>query len=444
MSDTSSPFTSGLNAAGGFAEGEFAKLAEMIGVVAAVVQAIKEAGAIEAQGVINLIRAAFPDVPIPPADLADMVERNIITESEGAAEAAMSGVNSDRFARLVLDTGEPPGIMEMLSLYRRGALDEATLVEMIAYSRIRTKWTPQVLELRYSTMSAADAINAVVKGVISKDEGRTFFEHAGGMVDQYDALLEASGDAIGVQQVLSLWLHGLATEEDVKQVILHSRINPQFEPLAAKLYHHWLGAFEIERLLKAGACTSEQAMTWITQLGYPPDQAAAFVHAGTGAVVAKSKDITEAQIVDLYEAKFIDQAEAETLLGHLGYPSIAVSYILEVNDAKKALSQLNKAMGAVQKAYVAGRTDQATALADLARLDVPIAAAKQYVADWDIERSLEFKTLTMAQVGAIYKKGGLTEAEALARWAAMGYDQTDAALLLFDYGGPNPTTAAKG
>lgn len=444
MSRRSNPL---LSEAGSFLVSELVQFAETAGIVFAAMDIVKQAGTVDSMGIINELWSKNPGMPLTPAALADMVERNIISEGEGAAEAALTGTNADRFHLLVQDTGEPPGIMEMLALYRRGELDEGTLREMIAYSRIRTKWTDEVLKLRFQTMSGADAIEAVVKGVMSQGEGADLWGKAGGMADQYQTLLNAAGDAIGVEQVLMLWKHGHASLGDVEAVIRHSRVNPEFEPLAAELWHHYLGAYEIEKAVKAGSATPGQASTWLDELGYPADQTAAFIGMAQAPAVAKAKELTEAQILTLYEAKFITSAEATKELEALKYPADQIPFILEITDARRALSQLTKAITATQHGYVLGRVSEANATADLSSLGVPPAAQREYLKDWDIERSLEFKTLTMAQVGILYKKGGLSGDQAKARWQAMGYDPEDQALLLFDYGGPPPTgspAAAKG
>ena len=51
---------------------------------------------------------------------------------------------------------------------------------------------------------------------------------------------------------------------------------------------------------------------------------------------------------------------------------------------------------------------------------------------------MELKSLTAAQIGAIYKKGGLGYGQAITRLVAMGYDQLDAELFMVDHGGNPP------
>ena len=53
-------------------------------------------------------------VPISPADAADMVVREVLTEAEGACQAAMSGVSGDNFTNLVAITDLESMVTEFL------------------------------------------------------------------------------------------------------------------------------------------------------------------------------------------------------------------------------------------------------------------------------------------------------------------------------------------
>jgi len=407
---------------------------------------ITSAAMIEAQSELNTIAANFKHVPLGPATLAEMVIRKIIPEDWAAGEAAKSSIPQDDFEKMVLVTGEPPGLMQMLNLWRRGLLDKHELERMVAYSRVRTEWTKYIELLAHDTMSQAEALEAAVKGVIPPAEAKDLFIKAGGLAEQFQPLLDTSGNAIGVQQVEMLWLHGLATSEDVRKVIVHSRINPMFEPLAAKLYHHYLSAFQVKLIVGSGGATPEQGTKWLTEQGYPPDQAAALTGAAHHGAAAKVHDITEAQTLELFEAKFITEAEAKTILTHLGYPVQVQHYLLEIIDARRALSAITQAVGYTRKAYLAGRIDDNQAQTELGELQVPVPAVHAYLAAWRVERKSQFRTLTEAQVGAAVKKNYITHDDALSRWAAMGYDPVDSAIFLAEHGGPPPpgSPAAQG
>lgn len=414
------------------------RLVSPISALMGILDLVREEGRIEAQRFLNQAHKDYQDVPLDPATLADMVERQIVEMADAIPEAAMSSINKERFELMVKLTGEPPGLMQMVDLWRRGLLPTEILDRMIAYSRVRTEWTPYIKLLAHETMSQADALTAAVKGVVDPAEAEALFVKAGGLAEQFKTLLDTTGDAIGVQQVEHLWLHHMATADDVKRVILHSRINPAFEPLAAQLYHRYLTGFQIKLIVAAGGATPAQATKWLMEEGYPADQAAAFTKAVGHGGAQKVHDISEAQTLELYQSHFIGVEDAKVILTHLGYPAEVQTYLLEITDARRALAAINQAVTYVRKAYLASRINDDEARTELGALEVPDRAMTEYLAAWKIERLTEFKTFTPTQIGAAVKKGFITHADALARWKAQGFDDADAAIWLAEHGGPPP------
>ncbi|MGH7745736.1 MAG: hypothetical protein ACREQ5_13245, partial [Candidatus Dormibacteria bacterium] len=362
----------------------------------------------------------------------------IMPMSTATEMAAESGVNSVNFGFMVEDTGEPYGIEQALSLLRRGLISEGDFTRVLYYSRVRNEFLGQVLQLAHDTMSPGDAIEGALKGVLDAATARDLFEKGGGLGEQFDTLLNITGNPIGVQEANTLFNHGLITDAELTQVILHSRVNPIFEPMAKLLRHRFLAPFQVSQALKAGAATSAEATSWLLADGYPADQVAAVVAEGFGVKVAKHKDLTEAQITQLYDSGLWTHDTATQHLAALGYDPGETDFILAVYDQRRELTMAQAAINQVRKVFLAKRIDASAASAMLGSLGVDATAQADYLAIWTVEQESELRELSMAQVGGILKKGGIDDAGAVARWVAMGYSPEDAALLLFDYGGPPP------
>jgi hypothetical protein len=423
----------------------------ILGVIALIWQLVSRVVNVLIQPLINELNLKDPQVPISPADAADMVERAIISRDDGRTTAAKSGIDNAAFDLLVLDTGEPPGLEQMLSLWNRGLLPEDKLDTMIAYSRVRLEWGEYVKLLAHQTMSSADAIEAVLKGVLPEAEGRTLYGRAGGLDDQWDTLLATAGNPIGVEQALNLWNHHLISEAEVQKVILHSRINPQFEGIAELMHFRYIPAFQIARMVSTGAITAAQATDWLLAQGYPADQVAGFVTAETSTKVAKTKTLTEAQITEAYDAGILSAADADAELQGIGYEATETAFILALYDYKRKLSMAQSAIGQVRKIFLAGRITKEQASVDLDGLQVDPTARDYYLQIWEVEATVELKSLTAGEIGNSYKAGGYSDAQALAAVEALGYTATDANLFLVYYGmapptgyGPPPAPAAAG
>jgi len=390
-------------------------------------------GSIEWRSVQNWFESFNTTTALAPPDLADMVERNVLSFDEAAKEATLSGIGPERFTNLVLNTGEPPGVVEMLSLLRRGLIDEDEFGQAVAYSRIRTQYLPQLLQLAYSSMSPADAVEAYVKGIIPEPEAETLYEHGGGLKSQWDILKEAAGDAIGVERACALEAHGDISADELKKVILRSRINPMFEPIASLGNNKWLSAYQIGTMLSTGAATPQQATLWLTQDGYPSDQVAALVAAKSGQGIHKTKQEALSTILTGYEAGWLTPGQATEGIEGLGYPAEAVPALLALHDNRRIVATMDAAVTRVRAAVLARKIDWTKARAELASIGISAGVINHYVQLWQIEMDTEVRTLTSAQIGSLARKGHITEDVAKQKWVAMGYSQDDAGLLWMEY-----------
>lgn len=410
----------------------------LIFLIAAVWAIVQDMVRVFVQPIVNTLNSLDPNIPMTPADAADGVVRTRWDYAEGYAMASSSGISDTVFTNMVALVGEPPPLNEMLALYERGVIDEATLQEMYQYSRARNEWYAAWKASYHSTMSTADALEARLKGVVSDEQAQQWFNEAGGLPDQYATLLETTGNPIGVVAAGNLYNHKLISHEALQQVILHSRVNPQFEPMAELQRFHWLAPFQIMQVIKAGAAPIATVTEWLTELGYPADQIAGIVKEGSTTKTAVHKSLAESQVVTLYESGVIGEAEATTDLENLGYDPGESAFILAIYDQKKRLTFIEAVVTQTRKGYLSYRIakDQATQI--MTALGINPSTITNYLAIWDVEAAAEVRSLTMAQIGAMYKKGLFDDTEAVQRWEMMGYSEADAALLLADYGGPPP------
>jgi hypothetical protein len=419
-------------------EHQYGVLADIGALISAILTAVFKIGQPPLQAYMNGLWASFPDMPMSPADAADGVMRNILDEATGVQYASWSGVNKTVFDYLVRLTGEPPGPIDMLSLWRRGLMEEDFLDYTIRYSRIRDEFLPYVKLLAHSWMSPTDAVELAIKQIVSNDEAKQYFVTAGGLEDQWDILYQAAGNSVGAQQAMQLWNHQLIDEAQVDEVLGRTRINPMFYDIAKLLRHKWFGPIQIGAAIKSGVITPDEGAQWLVADGYEPAQAQAFAAGEAAAKTTKAKVDTEAMVVSQYIDHLFTATEAIAALAQLGYSAEEADLIVSNADAKRALSQTTTAVTAIRHAFMTGRVDALAASGDLDKLEIPAMARDEWLKAWTIEKSVATRELTTAQVGDMLKKSILTEGEAEGRWKAMGWDAADAKLLGYYYTGTTP------
>lgn len=423
-------------------EHQWAMVLQVMALASAIGGAFISLGSIELQALKNTLWSSLPEMPMSPADVATADVRNQWTNGDPETEAANSGLNSWRYQTLRAIVGEPPGPVDMLSLWRRGLIpttsggDGVSLEQAVRESRLYDKYQEVIQLLAFSYMSPTDVVNLAIKGIVDPTTAQEMFGVAGGLTEQFEMLYQGAGDSIGIQQALNIMNHGIAFAGGVTidEILGRSRINPIFYGVAQQTHMKWFSVIQIELMLKAGTVSQTDAVQWLLQDGYQPDQVAAFVAGASGGAHAKAKTETEAMIVEQYTAMLVSHDGAVVQLDALGYSDDQANAILAVADAKRAHAQLGAAISATRSAFVAGHITDTAARADLAQLDVPPDAVTAWLADWAVEKSTKAKTLTEAQVGGLMKKGVLSPTDAMSRWLAMGYSVTDCQLLAQDYG----------
>ena len=417
------------------------------------------------QSTINTANAKYQGVPLSPATLATAIVRNVLPDSTGAAgvppsgypeplyagvsgntptqEAELSGVNGNRFAAMVGATGESYGVVDALRMLNRnvnlwslnqqntasalplyeGGTDLGTqygitsdeFAEVVAHSDIRPEYIPDLLKLARNTISAADSVEMAVKQVIGLTTGQNLYAAAGGIPEQYQALVDAAGDSMGPEKITDLLAHDLITYPEAELALGMSRVNPRFYyayldsstngpgPVHAK----WLGPYEIGEAITAGNATVAQGTAWLLDQGYPADQVAAFTSTKSTTAVAKVKEDTASQVLKLYAAQIYTEAETTAALTSLGYTSEAITVLELQAQAAQQISAHNSAVSRVRAAYLVGEISATQVQADLGELGVPGAAVSAFLTDWNVEIATPKSHLSAAQVGKLLEQGNI-------------------------------------
>lgn len=368
--------------------------------------------------------------PIAPADGALMVLRGIISEEEGRAIGHAAGLLSGDFDKLVLATGEPPGLMQLLEAFRRGFIDDARLQRGIKQSRVRNEWIDVVERLRFEPASTSDALRGVVQGHLSDSEGKQIAEWNGLRSEDWDWLVQTEGNPPGLMEVASLWNRGVLGEAEFDQAARESHLKNKYIPAMRELRHKLPAERLVVTLVQHGAMDAPTALGFLEKEGYQPEVAKAIVEGGINQQAAHDKQLARADVLELYHDHAITLEKARELLGHLGYHTANADLILSLVDLKREHGLQKAAADSVHTAYTARHIEENEASAALDKIGIPPAQRDYMLALWAIERSAHHRTLSEAQVIKANTLGLIGDTDAEARLIALGYHLDDARILL--------------
>lgn len=373
---------------------------------------------------------SLQDQVLSPPDIALAALRGDITEDEAKAMAIQVGVNESLLGLLMGNTGEPPGAMQMLEMYRRGFIDETRLERGIKQSRMRDEWIPYFRKLRYEPMSVADAVDAAVQNHLTQDEAKQIAELDGLDPQYFHTLYETAGEPISRVEALELMHRGLMTQAEVEQAIRESHIKDKYIPYILELGRKLIPYRTINTIVNHGVRPVEWGVQYLVSLGYTHDDATALMGTSTSTKVAQTKHLTETMALDLYEAKAITEQEAIGLLGNIGYNTQEATYLLHVQDAQATLKEQNTAISRIRTAYVDGKITLTDASNDLDNVGVLATHRDKLLKEWQVEKRTAVRVLTPAQVADAVKYQLWTFDEAHSKLVDMGYSKDDATIFL--------------
>jgi hypothetical protein len=370
------------------------------------------------------------DLPLSPADVALAVLRGNMTIADGAAIAAQSGVSAADFNTLITNTGEPPGSEQLDEALRRGFIDQPTYEKGIRESRIRDEWIPTMLALISEPMSVSDAVNAAVQNQLDDATAQSIAVQNGLEADHFPILLNTAGEPLSRGEMLELYNRGEVSQDQVLQAMRESRLKNKYNDLAFALHARLPEPRMLSEAVQFGAISEADAIKYAMDYGYSADVAKVIVGEGNNRRLQTYIDRVASSVETMYENNIINEATAEGFLGELNYSADQSKFILEAVVFRQQEKIVAQGVAAIRSRYIAHHIDQGTASGYLDSLGIPSGQRDQLLQVWGIEESANVRTLTEAQVVKAFDDNVIAQDDAMSRLEAMGYNATDAAILL--------------
>ncbi len=352
-------------------------------------------------------------------------------------ELKASGLDRDQLHVLTQLSGNPPGPMELLDMWNRHIIDEASVDAGIREGRTKTKWIPALKELRHHILSPADAAGLRLRGWITAERSYEIGALSGASKETMDALFLNRGRPATPRQIRIGYARGAKIEGfkgDVNAAIARataqSDIRPEYTEIEQEASWSYPSPFVIRGIAAGGGFTHSDVLQILLESGWKPvfaEKAAAFF---TSSVAAAGKALTKAELDDEFQGGYISEAQFRDALVKLGYSGPALELEFHLADARRIKRWREKVVDAIGKAFVGHEIDAATATGDLAALGITGDAASRLVLLWTLEQRVAVKQLTEAQILSRFRRAIFTHDQALQRLEDLGLSVADAEALL--------------
>ena len=378
--------------------------------------------------------------PLSPADAASAVVRNFLDLAAGEAAAQESGVDPAVFRTMIELSGDAPAPGQLAEALRRGLVSESgtgaastSFQQGIAEGRLADKWAPVIKGLAQLWPTPTLALNALLKGQLSEQEATALYVKLGGDPQYFRTEYNVQGNAPTPVEALQLAKRGIIpwTGTGVNAVSYEQAF------LEGPWRNKWLKSFEalaeyipppetVRTLLEQGAIDNAQASQWWAWNGLSDTTITAYLAAANFNNTAATRGLTESSVLDMYYAQLISEADAKKLLDLFGTPASNQDLMLAYVDMRRSIAAVNSAVSRIQAHYVARKIGEQTARDALNRLSIPAATIDSVIQTWNLEASVNVKTLTPAEIADAVKETIIEPPEGLAELEALGYTPYDA------------------
>ena len=406
------------------------------------------------QDITEKVNNSNPVFPLSPADAAEAWVRNFLTPDQATAEARLSGIDAARFRTMKELAGDAPGPEQLAEMLRRKLItadgkgpDSTSFEQGIAEGRLADKWSEPFKGLAQIWPTPNDALDALLEGQVDEPTAKDLYVKLGGDLEFFDWLFNTRGNAPTPMEALEMVNRGIIPETGTgpdsvsyEQAFLEGPWRNKWLAPFRALGHYVPPPRTVTALLRTGSLTDAQAQRFFQDTGMSAELAAAYVHNAKGEKLAGSKQLAEGNVATLYESHAIDAAKATTMLEALGYGPDEAAFILELSDLSRELRVVNSGVTRTGTLYVNHKITRQGALAALETLDIRAGQAQLLLSDWDVQRAVNVRQLTPAQILKAVKLGNLTDDEGRAELQAIGYTARDAQLLIWNEEGTTGQT----
>lgn len=429
-----------------------------------------------------------------PATVLKLYTAGEVDHASAVAELRTHGFSEERVIALLNSTRELFTTGQVVDLYRRRYIDNVTAEAMLATQGWIAEDIRTLLDSSPSEMSESMLIELTRRKLLSPQEAQVSLERQGYRQLDAQLMVSTAFHLLGAQDIIALhdrasiesrgagfaalssappqsfseyaselgindeaaqvlwsnhwqllspalacqaYFRGYINRTQLDQCLAAASIPPELHNNYVDLQRPQLPARMIVSMMGKGALSELDAMTALERLGYDQVSANTIVSANRAAtkpthaaVSAHLHGLTQATVLQLYDAGTIDKGHAGAMLAGLGWDGAAVDATLQLHDVRAAHTERMAEVEVILANVRAGVLDTETAMGELGKLNLTNAELEKALAKLTTARTLQAKLPTEAQLLAMHKAGIVDDVETTATLKAMGYSDTWSARLI--------------
>lgn len=368
------------------------------------------------------IVSADPHIPPGIGQLAILAARGLLDYGKAQDAAEGQGMGGGWFESLVEASRSWPDVPVVLELLRRGEIDPGEAAKLLERVGIPAQVFGPMLKLRRQLLAPADAALGTLRNTISEGRAREIYQAAGLTKDDFEVLVENTGEPPPLEELLMLWRRGKINTERLNRGIRQSRVRDEWVDIVHELKIQPPTQDEALAALLEGQIPREEAHKRFVEAGGDPTWfQAAFDSRGSAPSPVEAGEMANRGIIPWggrgpdsisFEQAFLEgpwrnkwSGPMRKLAEYYPPPRTITTLVRDASISKAEAYKLYREQGLKPE------------------------LAKAYIESAVTDKTLQQKNLAVGQISQLYTDQAIDRAEAIRMWGDLGYDKHEGHLL---------------
>jgi hypothetical protein len=211
-----------------------------------------------------------PNLALDPQSAANAAVAGVVSYGNAADAARSQGLGAGEFEALFDLAQAVPSPSMLFQMRQRGLMDKATVNYWLRRQGYAEQIIEQISDTWTSILTPADAALAVLRGDLTQDQGLAVARENGLDSDQFDVLLNNTGEPPGAQELMEAYRRGFIDKAMFKTGIRQSRVRDQWIDTLLDLRYSPMNTADAVNAYVEGYVTEDKVKSVADQNGLEP------------------------------------------------------------------------------------------------------------------------------------------------------------------------------
>lgn len=358
------------------------------------------------------------------------------------------GLPTDTIDMLIKLKNPMLNVGEIQVAYNRGLLSPDEAINRLKKLGYTADEIPHLLQLAKYIPTVSDFVRFAVREVFTPEVAEKY-----GQFQDYPPEFEEYAKKAGLDPEFAKYywaahwelpsitmgfemLHrGIISPDELKTLLRSLDVMPYWRDKLIQLSYSPFTRVDVRRMYKAGVLSRDEVKQAYKDLGYNDEKAEKMTVWTCNEATQESRDLTKAEILNLYQNRIITADQVREMLRGLAYQDDEIEMLINLADYRKAKERLDLIKSALEKTYLAGLIDRNDALIYLEKFGLPASEVQDLLDTWDIKAQVRVTLPSKADVSKFYESQLINEDVYRAMLRGLGYpDQIIEFYLAIDKG----------